>query len=206
MIDEGPLAQAREHREIAADDVRLVKRLLGRATGVRVLDVGAGRGIFVEEARALGLAVVATDIEPAAGPVWRLHGVPGIIADAFAPPFKESSFDVVRLKEVIEHVADPRALVVASMSVLRPGGYLIAHVPSPYSQLYPAGNFWDDYTHVRPLSRQGLRRLMEDSGLTEISIDGYVAGRNALERGLGRLLRRILPHTYRVVARKAGLR
>jgi SAM-dependent methyltransferase len=202
MIDEGPLAHVREHREIAAADVRIVMGLFGAATGTRILDVGAGRGIFVEEARVAGLAVVATDLEPAAGPVWRSRGITGVVADAFAPPFKEASFDVVRLKEVIEHVADPRALVAASMLLLRPGGYFIAHVPSPYSQWYPVGNFWDDYTHVRPFSRQGLRRLMEDSGLGEIRIDAYVAGRNALERGIGRLLRRVLPHTYRVVARK----
>jgi len=130
--------------------------------------------------------------------------VRGVVADAFAPPFRGTPFDVVRLKEVIEHVEDPRGLVVASASILRPGGFLVAHVPSPFSQFYPAGNFWDDYTHVRPFSRHGLLRLMEDSGLRDARIDAYVAGRNPIERALGIVLRRLLPHTYRVVARKPG--
>ena len=202
--DEGPLAHVHEHREIAAADIRIIRRLLSPASGMRVLDVGAGRGVFVEEARAAGLDVLATDLEPAAARVWQAHGVRGVIADAFAPPFRGTPFDVVRLKEVIEHVEDPRALVVASTSVLRPGGYLVAHVPSPFSQFYPAGNFWDDYTHVRPFSRHGLARLMEDSGLRDVVIEAYVAGRNPIERALGLLLRRVLPHTYRVVARKPG--
>jgi hypothetical protein len=108
------------------------------------------------------------------------------------------------LKEIIEHVADPRALVEASRRLLRPGGVLIAHVPSPYSQLYPAGNFWDDYTHVRPLSRLGLQRLFEDSGMSVVEITGYTAGRNRFERLLGHALARVLPHTYRVIARGPG--
>lgn len=198
---EGPLAHVHEHREIAAADVRIIRRLLGSGL-LRVLDIGAGRGVFVDEARAAGLDVLATDLEPAAARVWSARGVRGVVADAFAPPFRGTPFDVVRLKEVIEHVEDPRALVVASASILRPGGYLIAHVPSPFSQFYPAGNFWDDYTHVRPFSRHGLMRLMEDSGLRGASIDAYVAGRNPIERVLGLVLRRLLPHTYRVVARK----
>ncbi len=203
LVDEGPLAHVREHPEIAAADVRIIRRLLGPGD-VRILDIGAGRGVFVDEARATGLDVLATDLEPAAARVWQANGVRGVIADAFAPPFRGTPFDVVRLKEVIEHVEDPRALVMASISILRPGGYLIAHVPSPFSQFYPAGNFWDDYTHVRPFSRHGLMRLMEDSGLRDAVIEAYVAGRNPVERALGQLLRRVLPHTYRVVARKPG--
>ncbi len=202
-VDEGPLAHVREHREIAAADVRIIRRLLGPGA-IRILDIGAGRGVFVDEARAAGLDVLATDLEPAAARVWSARGVRGVVADAFAPPFRGTPFGVVRLKEVIEHVEDPRALVVASASILRPGGYLIAHVPSPFSQFYPAGNFWDDYTHVRPFSRQGLLRLMADSGLRDAVVEAYVAGRNPVERALGQLLRRVLPHTYRVVARKPG--
>ncbi len=199
--DDGPLSHVHEHPEIEAADVERIGRLL-RAPRY-VLDVGAGRGGFVLAARSRGLVAYGLDLEPAAAPIWRRRGVPGVLADAFKPPFRDGAFDVVRLKEIIEHVEDPRTLVVAARALLRPGGCIIAHVPSPYSQLYPAGNFWDDYTHVRPLSRLGLRRLFEDSQMTVVSIDGYTAGRSAIERVLGKVIASVLPHTYRVVARKA---
>jgi SAM-dependent methyltransferase len=169
----------------------------------RILDVGAGRGGFVLRARSRQMDAYGLDIEPTAAGIWQRDGVPGVLANAFAPPFMPQTFDVVRLKEIIEHVEDPRALVDAARGLLRANGLIIAHVPSPYSQLYPVGNFWDDYTHVRPLSRLGLRRLFEDSRMTIVGIDGYTAGRNPIERLVGRVIASILPHTYRVIARTA---
>lgn len=199
--DAGPLAHIREHPELEAADLGEIQRQL-RTPG-RVLDVGAGRGGFVLLARSRGVDACALDLEPSAAPIWRQRGVPGVLADAFHPPFRDGAFAVVRLKEIIEHVEDPRALVSAARALLRPGGCILAHVPSPYSQLYPVGNFWDDYTHVRPFSRLALRRLFEDGGMILVSIEGYTAGRTAVERALGKLIAPILPHTYRVVARRA---
>jgi SAM-dependent methyltransferase len=188
-----------EHPEIESEDVDRIQDLAGASA--RVLDVGAGRGGFVLLARQQGHAACALDLEPAAAPIWRRRGVPGVLGDALTPPFRQGHFDIVRLKEIIEHVADPKALVIAARTLLRPGGYVIAHIPSQYSQLYPAGNFWDDYTHVRPLSRLGLQRLFEDSGMVIVEIKGYTAGRNRFERLFGRALAAVVPHTYRVIAR-----
>ena len=199
--DDGPLSHVHEHPEIEAADVDRLGRLL-RAPG-RILDVGAGRGGFVLLARSRGIVAYGLDLEPAAARIWRRRGVPGVLADAFRPPFRDGAFDIVRLKEIIEHVEDPRALVIAARALLRPDGCILAHVPSTYSQLYPVGNFWDDYTHVRPFSRLGLQRLMEDSGMTVVSIDGYTAGRSTIERALGKVIASVIPHTYRIVARKA---
>jgi SAM-dependent methyltransferase len=194
------IAHIREHPEIVTADLRV---LAGRIPpGARVLDIGAGPGGFVVEARLAGYDALALDIEISARAVWAASGTPGVLADAFRLPFRTARFDIVRIKEVIEHVDRPRALLEAASSVLAPGGLVIAHVPSPYSQFYPIANFWDDYTHVRPLTRRGLQRLFEDAGLCEIEIRGYVAGRNAAERAIGNVIGRIIPHTYRIVARK----
>ena len=196
----GRLAHVHEHPEISDADLRLIRKLAPEAR--LVLDIGAGRGGFVSAARGRGLQAWALDLEPDAAHLWQRDGVPGALGDGARAPFADGSLDVVRLKELIEHVEDPLALIREAARLLRPGGLLIVHTPSPYSQLYPVGNFWDDYTHVRPFSRLGLRRLIEDGGLRLERIEGYVAGRNALERALGRLLAPVLPHTYRVLARR----
>ena len=201
MIQAGPLSHIREHPEIQSADLDRIEQLISHPA--RVLDIGAGRGGFVLAARARGHEAVALDVEPTAPAYWRRDGVPGILADGFAPPFRAGSFNVVRLKELIEHVVDPRRLLEAAVLVLQSRGLVLAHVPSPYSQLYPAGNFWDDYTHIRPLSRLGLHRLFTDSGMTVLTIEGYTAGRNRAERMLGRMMATVVPHTYRVLARAA---
>jgi SAM-dependent methyltransferase len=196
-----PLAQLREHADVIARDLAYIRPLV--RAGARVLDVGAGRGSFVREARRQGMDAVALEMSAGAAVLWPREKIPGLIADGARAPFAGASFDIVRMKEVVEHVEAPLVLVEEARRLLRPGGLLILHTPTPYSQFYPIGNFWDDYTHVRPFSRTGLRRLIEDAGLELVRIDAYVSGRNLLERALGFLLARVFPHIYRVVARRA---
>lgn len=198
MANEGPLVHLREHLEVIEADIKLIR---GYLAGGRLLDIGAGRGSFVREARAAGFDAIGLDMEPGAIAVWSETRLPGVVADGFRAPFAAGVFDLVRLKEVLEHVEDPLALVKEARRLLRPGGIFLAHVPTPYSQLYPVGNFWDDYTHVRPMSRLGLRRLLADGGFEVLRIDAYTAGRSPVERALGLVLARVFPHIYRVTAR-----
>ena len=198
---EGALAHLREHAELVRSDVKLIRERLRGGEGARVLDVGAGRGDFVIEARRAGIDAIALDLDLDAPAVWRPLAVPGVLGSGGSIPFGASSFSVVRMKEVLEHVERPLVLVREARRILRPGGLFIAHVPTPWSQFYPVANFWDDYTHVRPISRFGLVRLMADAGMQLERIDGYMSGRNSVERLLGRALGRVFPHIYKVVAR-----
>ena len=103
---------------------------------------------------------------------------------------------------ILEHILDPRAFVREIYRVLEPGGLLLIRMPTQYSILYPVANFYDDYTHIRPLSRLGLRRLLQDAGLHPLSIQGYTAGRNWLERILARGLDLVFPRSWLALARK----
>ena len=197
---EGPLVHLREHRDIVDTDLRLIGERTAR--GARLLDIGAGRGVFVQAAKQRGIDAYALDLQVEASALWGKEGVNGVIGDGARTPFAAASFDVVRMKEVLEHIEDPLAFVREGRRLLRDAGLIVAHVPTPWSQFYPVANFWDDYTHVRPISRYGLQRLFEDAGLRIELIEGYMSGRNTPERLLGKVLGRVLPHMYRVVARK----
>ena len=52
-----------------------------------------------------------------------------ITASADAMPLRETSFDVVLLTQVLEHVLRPAAVLTEIARVLRPGGTLFATVP-----------------------------------------------------------------------------
>lgn len=195
---EGPLAHLKEHPELVEWDLRLLDRVTGK--GTRLLDIGAGRGTFVRAARARSLDAIALDMQPEVVTIWPGLSVPGFLGEGTHLPFASGAFNVVRAKEVLEHVVDPLAMTREIRRILKPGGLFLAHVPSPYSQLYPVGNFWDDYTHVRPMSRVALTRLMYDAGLKLDTIEGYTAGRSPIERAVGRVLALVVPHIYRVVA------
>jgi SAM-dependent methyltransferase len=73
-------------------------------------------------------------------------------------PFEDQSFDAAILKDLLEHVADPTAVVREVRRVVRPGGRVFAS--SPDAQRW----VWDDYTHRRPFTRKAFRLLFADQG------------------------------------------
>ncbi len=201
-MDEGYFTHIKEHPELSARDVAIIRRLEPDAR--RIVDIGCGRGGFVAVCRRELGDGLGFDSEVAAGRICRRQGLPFVLGDAERLPFATGSVDVARAKEIIEHLLDPLPMLREIRRALRPGGLFLSHTPTHFSAVYPVNNFWDDYTHVRPYSKFGLRRLLEDAGFRVESVRGYTAGRNAVERALGKALALALPHTWLAVARKAA--
>jgi SAM-dependent methyltransferase len=73
-------------------------------------------------------------------------------------PFDDDAFEAAIIKDVLEHVKDPVAVVTEVLRVVAPGGRVFAS--SPDAQRW----VWDDYTHRRPFSRKAFRLLFADQG------------------------------------------
>jgi SAM-dependent methyltransferase len=195
----------RDHPEVFRQDVRDIRRCQPSAS--RILDVGCGHGGFLDACRTEFEIVLGLDLRLSAVRACHERGVFAIRSDALRMPLRTSSIDVVRAEHVIEHLSDPLRLLNEAHRVLRAGGLFLAYVPSQYSTLYPAANFYDDYTHIRPLSRVGALSLLEDAGFEPLAISGYTLGRNAWERLAGRLLAFVIPHGWRIIgARRSNMR
>ncbi len=129
----------------------------------RLLDVGCGGAWLGDHFN----DYTGIDVSPEAVETARTRGHQALLVDGDEPlPFDEASFDGVVLKDVLEHVRDPVALVREVRRVLRPGGTVFAS--SPDAQRW----VWDDYTHRRPFTRRSFRLLFEDQGL-EVKQSGY---------------------------------
>jgi SAM-dependent methyltransferase len=133
------------------------------APGIRLLDVGCGGAWLGDHfAHYTGVDVSGEAVEAA-----RARGHEALqIEPGQALPFDDASFDGVVLKDVLEHVGDPVALVRDVRRVLRPGGKVFAS--SPDAQRW----VWDDYTHRRPFTRKSFRLLFADRGF-EVERVGY---------------------------------
>jgi SAM-dependent methyltransferase len=97
------------------------------------LDVGAGLGYnslaFGEGAS----EILAVDLRfPENNVLRNVDKVHMVVADACFLPFRDGLFDVVSLFSVIEHVLDQRRSLEDVMRVLKPGGYLVVHVPNRF--------------------------------------------------------------------------
>jgi ubiquinone/menaquinone biosynthesis C-methylase UbiE len=124
------------------------------------LDLGCGSGAFLE----LAPNGVGVDPDPDS-PGGELDEVP------------HASVDLVWCSEVIEHVADPLALLFEVRRVLRPGGRLLLTTPAhPWLRRVAIAAFRFDAHfdprggHLRFFTRRSLGDTLEAAGLRADSI------------------------------------
>lgn len=123
-----------------------------------MLDLGCGTGLFLERRRER-FETYGADFSAQALAFSRQRGLKRLSrADATALPFADHSFDLVTAFDLIEHVADDRALVQEVHRVLRPGGMLLATVPA-HPMLWSGHDV--SLHHHRRYQRAEFRALFE---------------------------------------------
>lgn len=161
----------------------LLERLGGRVDGLRVLEVGCGRGVGVEILlRRLGARhVTAFDLDPAMVALARRRlarygpdRVTLLLASATSIPASEASFDAVFDFGIIHHVPEWRAAVGEVRRVLRPGGrFFFEEVTSHASERWSYRTFLDHPSRDR-FSAGGFVAELEGHG---IAVTGRVVER-----------------------------
>jgi ubiquinone/menaquinone biosynthesis C-methylase UbiE len=102
--------------------------------GRRILDIGCGLGAYVRKFREFSDRVTGIDVDRKRL-VEGSRTTPGLMLAAGEQlPFRDDSFDVIVLNEVIEHVRSDAGTLRESYRVLAPGGRIIIYAPN---RLYP---------------------------------------------------------------------
>jgi SAM-dependent methyltransferase len=104
----------------------LRERLGDRLASAAILDVGDTDGRTLKE---LGKNGIGLNISPDAVENIEANGIEARLGDAHRIPFDDESFDVVLCFETLEHVEDPRGLLVQLERVCRPGGRVFISIP-----------------------------------------------------------------------------
>lgn len=130
------------HRDFVEDPViRGMRRNLADLEQVlggpgRLLDIGAGTGIFMHLARERGWEPSGVDICPlTADKAAREFGVRIAVGPFEQHEFDGRPFDAVTMLDVLEHVHDPLASLRHVHALLRPGGAVCIAVPNQRSLL-----------------------------------------------------------------------
>jgi SAM-dependent methyltransferase len=176
--------------------------------GQRVLDVGAGVGMYTAVLGRYAAQVAGIEVELDRAREAFQGGMPIAQALGEALPFAEGAFDVVFSHEVIEHVKDDGRVVAEMVRVVVPGGRLVVFCPNRWYPFETHGHYWRGRYHFgnTPLINY-LPDLMRDRLAPHVR--AYSARRlRALFRHLPvRILhhRQIYPGYDNVVARRPAL-
>jgi len=162
-----------ERRPITGYPAKLAHRLThlhNILVGAKLLEVGAGRPDVLNGFRLAGIDVYGCDISKVSEIACKKENIPFKYVDLENGklPYRSETFDVVYSKSVIEHMLDPLSFVTESFRVLKPGGILLILTPD-WEANYKT--FFDDFTHVRPMSRRSMNLLL--SMLDPIEINTY---------------------------------
>ncbi len=171
IIDDEPSRWRRLDRRWGMSKLlRAVERV---QKGGRLLDVGAGTGIFLAEAKRRGRWDV-TGVEPsgrAAAYARERLNVP-IFESLFPNPELDllpESFDVITMWHVVEHLGDPLGSFREVHRLLRPGGWFVFAIPNYESwdaRLF--GRYWvgwDLPRHLFAFPRPALEDALRSCGL-----------------------------------------
>jgi ubiquinone/menaquinone biosynthesis C-methylase UbiE len=151
----------------------------------RILDIGCGSSRILQSLpQAVGLDMQIRKLRWLRAPGRQL--VQGSLSQL---PFPDGTFDAVICSEVIEHIPREEIDLSDMVRVLAPGGMLVLGTPdygtfrwrfleSLYKKVFPQGYATE---HINPYTRRGLRREIEEMGLTVLDIQ-YVFGSEMIFR------------------------
>jgi 2-polyprenyl-3-methyl-5-hydroxy-6-metoxy-1,4-benzoquinol methylase len=165
-----------DHFRGAADDIHdryrdLAARLAGCAP---VLDVGFGRGEFLELLRDLGIDAMGIEPVPALVEMARTRGLQAEVGSAFEylRDLDDGALGGLVMIQVIEHLAPQHVIDVVRLAAakVRPGGRVVVETVNPTSLYTYAHAFWVDPDHVRPVHPAFLRFLFAEAGFATVEL------------------------------------
>ncbi|MBI4520898.1 MAG: methyltransferase domain-containing protein, partial [Gemmatimonadetes bacterium] len=139
------------------------------APGRQLLEVGTGEGYLLAALRDEGFEVHGCEISASAVEVARTRfGLEVFHGELSEAGYERGSMDVVLLYHVLEHTAEPEALLRCVREVLRPGGLAIVEVPNLDSAQMRWGrgrrHILDLPFHLVHFTPDGLATLLERTG------------------------------------------
>ena len=133
-----------------------------------VIDVGCGRGEFLEMCRASGIDARGFDTNEISVADLKARGL-AVSAEAIPICFRgmaDESVGTIFASHVVEHLPiEPLIeLFAESRRVLRSGGFLMIETPNAEALAMSASDFWRDPTHLGPRHLAALTLLAREYG------------------------------------------
>lgn len=168
----------RGSRELIKSRLRVylpfVEPLIGLHADAQAVDLGCGRGEWLELLKEAGFSGQGVDLDEGMLAACRDLGLKVQTRDAvgFLKELPPVSQVIVSGFHIAEHIpfSDLQTLVQEALRVLKPGGLLILETPNPENILVGSSSFYLDPTHQRPIPPRLLSFLPEHYGFEKVKL------------------------------------
>lgn len=138
-------------------------------SGGSVLEIGCGPGLMLAAFQRSGWRVLGLERNEAAAEIGRKSYQIKILSEPVEALPPEPQFDLIIMFQVLEHIADPVALLSECAKRLAPGGRLVANVPNfaSWQSNFARGKWFhlDVPRHLNHFTPQTLEAALNRAGL-----------------------------------------
>ncbi|MCS6242768.1 MAG: glycosyltransferase [Opitutus sp.] len=179
--------------------------------GSSALDLGCGRGEWLELLQESGFSPLGIDQDEGMLSACIEHGLPTKNGDAldYLKNLAPSSHAIISALHVVEHISFEKlqSLIADALKALLPGGLLILETPNPENLNVGAHTFHLDPTHVKPIPPNLLSFLCEYHGFSRVKLLRLQASSNNAIAGAPTLIDVLIGSSadYAIIAQKTAM-
>ncbi len=146
--------------------IRKRKRINKFVKPGKILDIGCGRGLFLDVMRRGGWDTIGTEFnEETASHAINTYGLKILPGDIAQHKLPAESLDAININQVLEHLKNPDKVLEENHRLLRKGGILIISVPDLRSPQFAIGKknwaYLDLPFHLFHFTEEGLSELLK---------------------------------------------
>ncbi|MGK9170949.1 methyltransferase domain-containing protein [Inquilinus limosus] len=149
-------------------------RKAAEATGGELIDIGCGRGEWLELLGENGLAASGIDLNRVMVEECHARGLKATLGDALEilRSLPERSLSAVTGFHIIEHLPFDVLVTLFDevLRVLKPGGMVIFETPNPANLQVAAERFYMDPTHLNPLPSDLISFIATARGFSKVEV------------------------------------
>lgn len=108
----------------------------------KVLDIGCGKGLFLDVLKANGKETYGLEPDRNAVDILKKKGHHATMGDISASAYEDNFFDLITMFQVFEHLENPSEVIREIYRILKPGGTFILETPNIESSLAKNKKFW----------------------------------------------------------------
>ena len=141
----------------------------------RVVDIGCGRGEFLQLLTAAGIDAYGVDLDEGMVAACTEKGLDAEVVDGLdhLRSLESGAVDGVFCSQVAEHLTTGELVTLLELSYrkLADGGRILLETPNPESLSIFASFFYVDLTHVRPVHPEAMVWALESAGFVDVQVE-----------------------------------